>query len=441
MQHPSAQEEISHRRVLNIAVPVVISNATVPLLGAVDTGVVGQMGAAAPIAAVAIGANILSSLYWIFGFLRMGTTGLAGQAFGAGDQAEGDALLARALVIAALGGVLCMILSVPILWIVANVIAPAPEVTEMATTYIAIRIWSAPAAVAIFGVIGWLVALERTRGVLVLQVWMNGLNILLDLWFVLGLGWGVGGVAFATLIAEWSGLALGLWFCRDALRRPHWLNWGLVSDRVRLLRMMLVNMDILIRSVLILAALQMFVLVFSARFGTVTLAANQVLLQFLFITSYALDGFAFSVEALVARAVGLRRADLVGRATALNGVWALGACILLTVCFWVFGESLIALMATSEAVRGEAGQYLPWLVATPILAVGAFVLDGVFIGATRSVDMRNMMIVSFVIYCVALAALVPVFENHGLWAALLVFYVARGLTLAWRYPRVVAATR
>ncbi|MEC7257506.1 MAG: MATE family efflux transporter, partial [Pseudomonadota bacterium] len=201
---------ITHARVLKIAVPIVLSNATVPILGAVDTGVIGQMGAAAPIGAVGIGTIILSSLYWVFGFLRMGTTGLAGQALGAGRHAEVTAILTRAVLIGAAGGALLILLQLP-LFAGAFAVSPASdEVETLARQYMGVRVWSAPAAIAIYGVTGWLIAQERTRAVLVLQLWMNGLNIALDLWFVLGLGWGVRGVALATFLAEWSGLALAL---------------------------------------------------------------------------------------------------------------------------------------------------------------------------------------------------------------------------------------
>ncbi|MEY4984465.1 MAG: hypothetical protein RIR62_2731, partial [Pseudomonadota bacterium] len=225
---------LTHARLLRIAAPIVISNATVPLLGAVDTGVVGQMGQAAPIGAVGIGAIILTTLYWVFGFLRMGTTGLAAQAHGAGDGAERGAILLRALLVGA-GAGLAFILLQALLFRAAFAIAPAgAEVEALARQYLAIRIWGAPATIAAYAVTGWLIAVERTRGVLLLQLWINGVNIALDLWFVLGLGWGVPGVAIATLLAEWTGLMLGLWLCRDGLV-PVWrAAWARVGDRAAL---------------------------------------------------------------------------------------------------------------------------------------------------------------------------------------------------------------
>ena len=262
---------ITHRRVLAIALPIVLSNATVPLLGVVDTGVVGQLGQAAPIAAVGMGAVILATFYWIFGFLRMGTSGLAAQARGAGDGREAGAILVRGLLVGALAGLGFLVLH-PLLFAGAFRIAPATaEVERLARLYLTIRIWGAPATIALYAVTGWLIAMERTKAVLVLQVWMNGLNILLDLWFVLGLGWGVAGVAVATLIAEWTGLALGLWLCRAGLTRQVLADRTRLFDREKLARMMRVNGDIMVRSVILQGAFTSFVFL-GARFGEVTQA-------------------------------------------------------------------------------------------------------------------------------------------------------------------------
>ncbi|MCR9086743.1 MAG: MATE family efflux transporter [Rhodobacteraceae bacterium] len=424
---------MTHGRVLRLAWPVVLANATVPILGAVDTGVVGQLGQAAPIGAVGIGAVILSAIYWVFSFLRMGTTGFTAQARGAGEQAEVVALLTRALLIAAAAGVLLIVLQGPI-FAGAFAISPASaEVETLARDYMAIRIWSAPAAIALYGVTGWLIAQERTRAVLVIQVWMNGVNILLDLWFVLGLGWGVQGVAVATLIAEWSGLALGLWFCRAAFADARWRDWARVGDRVRLIRMAQVNGDILIRSVL-LQTIYVSFLFFGSGFGDVPLAANQILIQFIQITAYAMDGFAFSAEALVGQAMGARVRALLRRAAVLCSFWGLVTTLVLAAVFALTGTSVIDLMTTAPEVRIEARSYLLWMVLVPPVGWAAWMLDGIFIGATRSRDMRNMMIVSTLVYFGACAALIPSFENHGLWMALLISYATRGITLGLYYP-------
>ena len=426
-------DPITHRRVLQIALPIVLSNATVPLLAAVDTGVVGQMGAAAPIGAVGIGGVTLTAIYWIFGFLRMGTTGLTANAVGRGETAEVAALLTRALMVGLAGGLALIVLQWPIFWGAFRISPASDEVEGLARQYMAIRIWSAPAAIAIYGITGWLIAQERTRAVLGIQVVMNGMNMGLDVLFVLGFDWGVRGVAVATVISELCGVALGLWYCRAAFRVPAWRDWERVFDRVRLTRMALVNRDILIRSMLLQVIFLSFMF-FGSDFGDVQLAANQVLIQFLFITAYALDGFAFAAEAFVGQALGRGDRAALRRGSLLTGLWGLIICGVLAVVFALTGGMIIDLMAKSEPVQQAARAYVPWMVAAPIIGVASWMLDGIFIGAARSVDMRNMMAVSFVIYGIAVAVLVPWLGNHGLWAALLISFAARGVTLAIKYP-------
>ena len=430
-------QAISNRRVLNIAVPIVLSNATVPILGAVDTGVVGQLGLAAPIGAVGIGAVILSAIYWIFGFLRMGTVGLTGQAYGAGDGPEVSALLIRALMIGVSAGVIIILLQSALFWGAFQIAPASQEVEALARDYMRIRIYSAPAAIALYGITGWLIAQERTRAVLVLQLWMNGLNIILDLIFVLGLEWGVEGVAVATFLAEWTGLGFGIWLCRAVFGTPEWRNWVRVFDPARLKRMAVLNSDIMVRSVLLQAIFVSFLFLGSAQ-GDTTLAANQVLLQFLHITAFALDGFAFAAEALVGQAMGAGRVLDLRRGAVLTSLWGIGAVVLMAAIFLGLGGAIIDLMTTAPDVREEARRYLPYMVAAPLAGVGAWMLDGIFIGAMRGKDMRNMMIVSALIYALAAIVLVPLLGNHGLWLTLLISFIARGITLALRYPRVEA---
>ncbi|QAX29353.1 MATE family efflux transporter [Leisingera sp. NJS204] len=433
----SVGHEITHKRVLKIALPIVLSNATVPILGAVDTGVVGQMGQAAPIGAVGIGAVILATIYWIFGFLRMGTTGLAAQARGAGDWAETGALLTRGLLLAFAAGAVFIIAQGAVFW-GAFALAPASaEVEDLARDYLQIRIWGAPATIALYAVTGWLIAVERTRGVFLLQVWMNGLNIVLDLWFVLGLGWGVEGVAIATLIAEWTGLALGLYLCRDAFAGDQWRDWARVFDPARLKRMMQVNGDIMVRSVLLTGSFTTFLFIGSG-IGDVNLAANQILLQFVEITAFALDGFAFSAEALVGGAVGAKARQRLRRAAVITSQWGVGGAVLLGIAFALGGPWLIDLMSTSPEVREAGRVFLVWAAVLPVLSVASYMFDGIYIGATWTRDMRWAMLQSVAIYVTALLLLVPAFGNHGLWAALIVLNIARGVTLGLRYPRLEA---
>lgn len=433
----NAAQEITHRRVLNIALPIVLSNATVPLLGAVDTGVVGQMGQAVPIGAVGVGAIFLSAIYWMFGFLRMGTTGLVGQALGAGRSGEVAALLTRALLIAGMGGVAVILLQLPIFWAAFQISPASAEVEALARDYMQIRVYSAPAAIAVYGLTGWLIAQERTRAVFALQIWMNGLNILLDLWFVLGLGWGVEGVAIATFLAEWSGCFMGLWLCRHAFRNPAWRARARVFDRAALKHMMAVNSDILLRSLMLQTIFIMFLLI-GADFGDVTLASNQVLVQFLNITAHGLDGFAFAAEAMVAQYFGAGKARHMRRAALITSFWGIVVSLGMALFFALFGGQIIDIMTTAEEVRSGARTFLPYLVICPIIGLASWMLDGVFIGATATRDMRNMMAISLLVYLAALALLVPWLGNHGLWISMLVSFVIRAATLAWRYPRLEA---
>ncbi len=428
-----ASAPLTHGRIWRIAGPIVLSNATVPLLGAVDTGVVGQLGEAAPIGAVGLGAVILATLYWVFGFLRMGTSGLAAQAHGAGDAAERSAILLRALLVAVAAGVGLIAAQGLLLWAAFRLAPASAEVEGLARTYIAIRIWGAPATIALYAVTGWLIATERTRAVLVVQLWINGLNVGLDLWFVLGLGWGVAGVAWASLIAEWTGVALGLWLCRAAFGPALAAARARLADRAALRLMLAVNGDIMIRSVVLQLCFTTF-LFLGAGFGDVTLAANQVLLQFLSITAYALDGFAFAAETLVGQAVGGRSVAGVRQATRLALVWGGIGAVLLAAVFAVAGGPIIDLMAVAPDVRAEARDYLWWLVAAPLIGTAAWTWDGVFIGATLTRVMRNLMLVCGAVYLAALALLVPPFGNHGLWAALMVLNAARSVLMWRRYP-------
>ena len=435
--NPSSTK-LTHKRVLGVAIPIVLANATIPILGAVDTGVVGQMGLAVPIGAVGIGAIIISAIYWLFGFLRMGTTGLTAQAIGSNDHSETSALLVRGILIG-LGAGLVLIMTQTPIFSAALGIAPASfEVESLAQEYLKIRVYSAPAAIAIFGITGWLIANERTRAVLVLMLLINSINIVLDFIFVLRLDWGVEGVAFATLIAEWSGLFFGLWLARKGFKNGYWKNWSQIFDRARLTKMAKVNSDILIRSVLLEIAFVSF-LFLGSSFDDATLAANQVLIQFLNITAYAMDGFAFAAEALVGKALGAKNRLIFRRSAVMTSQWGFGSVVVMALAFYVFGNTIINVMTTAEDVRAVSYEYLPWMVLAPLVGAAAWMLDGIFIGATRTADMRNMMFISFCVYLIALALLLPKYGNHGLWASLIIFSIARGVTLGYKYPKLEAS--
>ncbi len=421
---------LTHARVFRIALPIVAANVTVPLLGLVDTAVVGQLGQAAPIGAVGLGAVILSAFFWMFGFLRMGTTGLTAQAHGAGDSAEAGAILQRGLLIAGAAGLVLIALQMPLTAAALRLAPASDEVEGLAAAYLRIRIWGAPATIAMYALTGWLIALERTRAVLALQLLTNGANIVLDIWFVLGLGWGVEGVALATLIAEVSGVALGLWICRAGLAS----RGARVFDALRLRHMARVNSHILLRSVLLQACFIAFVFLSSGR-GDVTIAANQILLQFLELTAYLLDGFAFAAETLVGQAVGARNRAALGRAVRLTSLWGVIGALGMAAAFALAGPAIIDIMTTAEPVRAEARAYLLWVVAAPVVGIAAWMYDGIFIGATFTGEMVQTAAFAAAVYAVCVWASWG-YGNTGLWASLMLFNLARGVSQALLYPRI-----
>jgi MATE family multidrug resistance protein len=421
---------ITHARVWALSWPFILSNVTVPLVGAVDTAVVGQLGQAAPVGAVGLGAVILASFYWVFSFLRMGTAGLAAQAHGAGARAERDATLYRALLIAAVAGLVIVAAQVAVISAALRVAPASDGVEALARQYLEIRIWGAPATIALYAVNGWLVAVGRARAVLALQLWITGVNTGLSVWFVLGMGGSVQGVAAASLIAEWSGLALGLWLCRDAFGAAFGAGLARLRDAAALRRMLSVNSAILLRTVLLQGAFTAFVFL-SAGQGDVPLAANQVLMQFLAITAYALDGFATAAETLVGQAVGARDDAGIDRAADLSMRWGLGGSVVMAGLFWAAGPALIDLMATSAQVRTAARVYLPWVIVGPLIGAASYMYDGIFIGATLTRAMLLVVAVSVALYAALIVALTGPLGNHGLWAALMAMNAARGVAGWW----------
>lgn len=427
------------RRVWRIAGPSILANVSVPLLGAVDTAVMGHLPDAAYIGAVAVGATVFSFLYNGVNFLRTGTTGPTAQAAGAGEGGEVRALLARAMLLGLAIALLFLALQGPVAAVAFGLIDASAAVEGHARAYIAIRIWSAPAALMMFAVIGWFFGLQDARVPLVLQVATNGVNIALDLFFVLGLGWGIAGVAAATVIAEYAGLALALVFVARRLRRlPAGGPQARVLDAARIGRMLTVNRDIFLRTMLLVGGFAAF-MAQGAGLGDVTLAANQVLLNFVAFASFALDGFAHAAEALVGEAVGRRDRARLGAAVATVLGWSAVFALAFAAAYALGGGALIAVQTTLPAVRAEAAQHLPWVVAAPLAAVWAYAFDGIFLGATRTAAMRNMMALSFAVYIAALWLAVPAWGNHGLWTALMVFFLARGVSLAAAYRGLAAS--
>ena len=425
--------EITHNRILKIALPMVVSNATIPILGAVDTGVIGQLGDQALLAAVGVGAIVISTIYWVFGFLRMGTTGLVAQAKGSGNQSEVFSYLIRGLIIGFVAGLVLLLLQIPLFWLALNIFQAVPEVETQAKVYLSIRVWSAPLSIANFAVLGWLIALEKTFHVLLLQVLVNVLNVVLDLVFVLYLGWGIEGVAFASLIAELSGALLAFVIIIKLYQQsgsPRLVKLFSIREWKRLF---FTNANILIRSVILEVVIISYVF-FGSTLGTVILATNHILLQFVHITSYALDGFAFSAEALVGSAYGQRSQSQIRSAALKSTVWALLCALLMTLFFFLFGEKLIQVMVKDEIIQNTSQEYLFWMAITPISGFLSFMLDGIFIGATGTKYMRKAMLQSLIVYIIFMSVLFPILGNHGLWICINIFFMARAIFLFRYYP-------
>ena len=431
---PASDRRGWHRRVWVIAVPMMLANVSVPLLNAVDTGVMGHQGDAAYIGAVGIGSVVFSLVYWGFGFLRMGTGGFTAQAFGANDRQELRACFLRAAITALIIAVAIFLLQWPILLLALAALEPSERVAELTTTYFHVRIWAAPATLLMYAITGWLLGVQQARGVMLMQLLLNGLNIALSLFFVLALEWGIFGVGLATVVAEYVALALGLWLVRRHAKQLGGA-WDLRRSlqRDKLLALFRVNRDIFIRTLCIELAFLLFVRQ-SAQLGDGVLAANQILLRFLEFTAYGLDGFAYAAEALVGSAKGAGSPRDFDLAVRISTLWAGALAVLLCLLYWVVGREAIALLTDLRDVRTLAGAFLIYAALLPIISVWAYQLDGIFIGTTRTAEMRNAMLLSLLAYTPLAIWLTELWGNDGLWLALLSLMGVRALALVIYYP-------
>ncbi|TGT86248.1 MULTISPECIES: MATE family efflux transporter [unclassified Mesorhizobium] len=419
---------VTNRSVLAIAVPMTLAYLTTPLLGLVDTAVVGQFGDAALLGGLAAGALAFDVVFTTFNFLRSGTTGLVAQAFGRGDALEEQAVFWRAVLIAVVAGVVLAALS-PLIAVGAQWFMDAgPRVSEAMGVYVRIRLLAAPFSLINYAVLGYVLGRGEGGLGLVLQLVLNGINIALCFLLGLELGWGVFGVAWATVTGEFLAMLLGLAIVVRRFRSSPPLPRHRLLDMCAFRHMLSLNRDIMIRSFSLLAAFALFTRQ-GAEFGTVTLAANAVLMNFFLVAGYFLDGFATAAEQLAGRAIGARAAQPFRQAVRLTLFWGFGLAGGATLVLLLAGANLVAVVTTSQEVRAVADVYLPWAAFTALSGVLAFQMDGVFIGATWSRDMRNMMLLSFLVFAAALITLAPAFGNAGLWAALHVFLLVRGLSL------------
>lgn len=431
--------EITHKSVLQLAIPMTLAYITTPLLGLVDTAVVGRLGVEALIGGLAVGAIIIDLVFTTFNFLRSGTTGLTSQALGAEDEKEKQAILFRALSIATLSGVAMIILSPLIIWLGLWFMAPSSAVADATKTYFLIRMISAPFSLGNYVILGWLLGLGKSYTTLAVQVLLNGTNILFSIYLGLVLEWGIEGVAIATIIGEVLAFCVGLYICWRTLDHSTRPSRARIMDKASWSRLVNLNADIMLRSFTLLFAFAYFTAQ-GAGFGDLTLAANAILMHFFLIAGYFLDGLATAAEQIVGRSIGAKYKQGFWRGFRLTLFWSTIMALVCSLVFWLAGSVMISLMTTIPEVREEASTYLAWAAFIPLSGMLAFQMDGVFIGATWSRDMSIMMVVSLIGYLIVWWLVKDSLGNHGLWLALHCFVIFRGLTLSARLAPKVRQT-
>ena len=431
-----------HLAIARKAFPIILANATVPLLGLADTAAIGHTGSAQELGAIALGALIFSFIYWGFGFLRMGTTGFTSQAFGAGNVSEVQDISLRACLMAVGIGVLLLALQPAIAVAALYLLDTSDTVKELVGQYFYIRIWGAPATLSTFALLGVLIGLGKTKQLLWFQLFLNGLNITLNIVFVVGLGWSVKGIAAGTVIAEWTSLLLGVWMVRRTLGRlsPWGVGrgaWSRLFDKGKFAQMMMTNGNIMVRTLALLFGFAWFANR-GAGFGDETLAANHVLMQFVALSAFFLDGYAYVVEMMVGKALGAQDVKAfrlqLKQANQLAGFTA----FLLALLVYLFGSQAIHGLTKDEGVRAMAQDYLPYACVYILVSFYAFQLDGVFIGTTRSKEMRNASVFSMLLFLGCSIVLSTLAGNAGLWMSFVGYVMIRGVSLAYYMPRVSA---
>jgi MATE family multidrug resistance protein len=430
----------SYSEILSRAWPIILANASVPLLGLVDTAVIGNTGSAQQLGAIAMGALIFNFVYWSFGFLRMGTTGLTAQAAGARRWQEVRLVLGRALLISLVLAIIIVALHRLLGFVLFYLFQASAAVETQANAYFNIRIWGAPATLATFALMGTLVGLGKSKQLLWVQLFLNGLNTLLDIFFAAILGWGVEGIAWGTMISEYCTVIFaGFTVYQVLIQRGDsskiFLRWRDLFERVALLKMINANRDIMIRTLLLVFSFAWF-LNQSAQFGDNILAANHILLQFVSFSAFFLDGYAFVAESIVGRAIGarkLRHFDVgVFKTSILGSITA----ILLAATVYYGGDVFIAVLTDIASVSSLADDYLIIACLYIAFSVAAFQLDGIFIGAIRAAEMRNAAIISTAIFIVACEVLTRAYQNSGLWLAFTLYVIARAACLGYYFPRL-----
>lgn len=416
-----------NKRILGLAVPSIISNITVPLLGLVDVSIVGHLGSATYIGAIAVGGMLFSMIYWIFGFLRMGTSGLTAQAYGRRDLAEVILLFVRSLGIAFGLALLLILLQYPILKVAFTLIDATPAIKELASLYFRICIWGAPAVLGLYSFAGWFVGMQNSRFPMYIAITQNVVNIAASLFFVFVWNRGVAGVAMGTLVAQYAGLLMAslLWY---GYYRRLWqkLNWKMLTDYEAMRSFFILNRDIFIRT-LCLVAVTTYFTSRGAEQGDIILAVNTLMMQLFTLYSYIMDGFAYAGEALTGRYVGAHNQADLRRMIRTLFAWGIGLALAFTILYGIGGSSFLSLLTNEQEVLNASSDYFYWVLAIPLAGMAAFLWDGIYIGATASRQMLYSMLVASVSFFILLGIFQQQMGNHALWMAFIAYLFLRGL--------------
>lgn len=431
----------NYKRIINLAIPVILANASVPLLGIADTAALGQTGVAADLGAIALATLLFNFVYWGFGFLRMGTTGFIAQSIGAKDRKETDALLFRSLSLGLGIGLLLICLQKVIGEAAIELLNGSQEIKTLVQEYFYIRIWGAPATLVTFSLLGTLIGAGWTRQLLIVQIFLNGLNIFLNLLFVLGFDLGIAGIALGTLIAEWMTLFLAFYVVLKKLRITNWYIrykqlFKQIYNRYKIVNLLRVNTDIMIRTLALLSGFAWFANQ-GASFGDSTLAANHVLLQFVSLSAFFLDGYANVVEMLTGKAYGEKNQFAFSREVKDSTLLAAITATILAAFIYIFGEQLVSIISKDHEVQQIANSHLIYASIYVALSFAAFQLDGIFIGVTKSKEMRNATLFALFVFLLTAFLLVPRYENNGLWISFITYVIARAIFLGSYYPRII----
>ena len=432
------QSRQPHRTIIAIAFPAILANSSAPMVGLVDTWAIGHLADPAYLAAIGLGSVIFNFIFWAFGFLRMGTTGMIAQAWGKDDTESLVAGIWRSITLALVLGTMLLLVQHAILLVSLQALAPPETVGDLTAEYFRIRIWSAPATLLIYAISGIFFGLAKTGYVLAQQLVLNITNAILNVIFVVLLGMGVAGVAWGTLIAQWLAAFVGLWLLVRILGGGVLLH-GFRSTSTWLLagfkKLISVNGFIFLRTILLMTALSLVMRV-SGSLGEAEMAASHVIMQFMLLIALGLDGFAHATEALAGAAWGESRAKAFRRWVILTSLWAVIASLLYSLLFLIAGNAITAVLTDISEIRLQVADLMPLVVALPIVAVTCYQFDGVFIAATAGAAMMVTMAVAFAIYILSLYLLVEPYGLTGLWVAMLIFMAARGIAQALWYPRL-----